>query len=253
MTSANDRFEAAQSIVKAADSANVNVRLLGGIAIALHSPTASLPAFQREYDDIDILIEKRARKQIDAVLASCGFAPDTEFNKLHGLERRTYYSDRVGKLDVFVGEFSMCHVLSLEGRLTADHPTVPLADLLLMKAQIFELNRKDAYDLIALLCDHKIAAGDDDTINIDRLAQVCGADWGFWRTVTHTIDSLEHHARNDAELATHRDAALQSLGELRTALETAPKTAKWKMRNRIGDRKIWYVLPEDPDRHASLA
>jgi hypothetical protein len=253
MTDKPDPREAAINLIKAADDANVTARLLGGIAIALHSPSASLSAFTRNYDDIDLVIEKRGRKHIDAVITDCGYVPDVEFNNLHGLERRTYYSDAQGKLDVFIGEFSMCHELSFEGRLEADHPTVPLADLLLTKAQIYELNRKDAYDLIALLADHQIASGDEDVINADRIAQVCGSDWGFWRTVNHTIDTLEHHARSDVELDEQRERVLDAIVTLRDQLERAPKSAKWKLRARVGDRKIWYALPEDPDRHPSMA
>jgi hypothetical protein len=248
-----DPREAAVNVVRVADDANVTARILGGIAIALHSPSTSLSAFKRNYDDIDIVIDKRGRKRIDAVMADCGYVPDTEFNNLHGLERRIYYSETQAKLDLFVGEFSMCHVLSFDGRLDADHPTVPLADLLLTKAQIFELNRKDAYDLIVLLADHGIDSGDDDVINADRIAKVCGSDWGFWRTVNRTIDTLEHHARSDAELEEHRERVLEAIATLRDQLDSAPKTAKWKLRAKVGDRKIWYALPEDPDRHPSLA
>jgi hypothetical protein len=253
MTDKPDQRQAAINLIKAADDANVTARLLGGIAIALHSPSASLSAFTRNYDDIDIVIEKRGRKQIDAVIAGCGYEPDVEFNNLHGLERRAYYSEHQGKLDVFIGGFSMCHDLSFEGRLEADHPTVPLADLLLTKAQIYELNRKDAYDLIALLADHEIASGDEDVINADRIAQVCGSDWGFWRTVNHTIDTVEHHARADAELDEQRERVLDAIGTLRDQLERAPKSAKWRLRAKVGDRKLWYALPEDPDRHPSMA
>jgi hypothetical protein len=253
MTDKPDPRDAAITLIKAADDANLTARLLGGIAIAVHSPSAGLSAFKRNYDDIDIVIEKRGRKRIDAVMADCGYEPDVEFNNLHGLERRTYYSAVQGKLDVFVGEFSMCHTLSFDGRLDADHPTVPLADLLLTKAQIYELNRKDVYDLIVLLADHEIGPGDHDVINVERIAQVCGSDWGFWRTVNHTIDTVEHHARSDIELDDHRDRVLGAIAALREQLERAPKTPKWKLRAKVGDRKIWYALPEDPDRHPSVA
>jgi hypothetical protein len=35
-------------------------------------------------------------------------------------------------------------------------------------------------------------------------------------------------------------------------MERAPKSAKWKMRSKVGERKIWYDLPEDPDRHPAV-
>jgi hypothetical protein len=248
-----DPIATAMALIRSADAANLRARLLGGIAVAVHSPTASMPAFKRDYDDIDILIDKPARKRIDELVASAGYEPDVEFNNLHGLERRTYYSQTDGKLDVFVGEFSMCHTLSLAHRLETDHPTVSLADLFLTKAQIYELNRKDAYDLIALVVDHDVGRGDEDTISFERVGEVCGNDWGFWRTVTRTLDTLEQIVRSDQQLAAVREVAIERIAALREALEHAPKSAKWKLRARVGDRKVWYSLPEDPDRHPAVA
>jgi hypothetical protein len=249
----HDPLATGLSLIRSADDAGVIARLLGGVAVALHSPTASLPGFRRQYDDIDIVIEKRGRKHIDAVVKSCSFEPDVEFNNLHGLERRAYYSDEHGKLDVFIGEFSMCHTLPFDGRLEADHPTVALADLILTKAQIYELNRKDAFDLLALLADHSVGDSDDDTINATRISDVCCRDWGMWRTVTRTFETIEQLARTEPGVGEKRDAILAALGDLREAMENAPKSAKWKMRSKVGDRKIWYALPEDEDRHPAVA
>jgi hypothetical protein len=238
-------------VIDAADQAGLTARLLGGVAIAIHSPTASTPVFQRGYDDIDIVIDKRSRKRIDEVVATCGYEPDVDFNNLHGRERRAYYSSETGKLDVFIGEFEMCHVLSFDGRLEVDHPTVSVADLLLTKGQIYELNRKDAMDLLALIADHPVGHGDDETINVDRINAVCGADWGTWRTVTRTLGTLENIVSGEPELAEYREAIESRLGELRNEMEDSPKSTKWKMRAKVGDRKIWYALPEDPDRDAA--
>jgi hypothetical protein len=239
-------------LIEAADAENVTARLLGGVAVAIHSATAGLPGFRRTYEDVDIVIDKRGRKRIDAVAMDCGFLPDTQFNNLHGLDRRTYYSDDAGKLDVFIGDFSMCHTISFDDRLNADHPTVALADLLLTKAQIYELNRKDAFDLLAILADHPIGTGDDETINVTRIASVCGKDWGTWRTVIKTLDALADIARAEPEIESQREGILVKLAELRDEMERAPKSAKWKMRSKVGERKIWYDLPEDPDRHPAV-
>lgn len=241
------------NLIEAADARNVTARLLGGVAVAIHSTTAGQPTFKRNYDDVDIVIDKRSRKRIDTVCMDCGFLPDVEFNNLHGLERRTYYSEEAGKLDVFIGEFAMCHTISFDGRFDADHPTVPLADLLLTKAQIYELNRKDAFDLLAILADHPIGASDDEMINVDRINAVCGKDWGTWRTVTKTLDTVEDITRTEPGLEAQRDAILARVAELRSEMERAPKSARWKMRAKVGERKVWYELPEDPDRHPTMA
>jgi hypothetical protein len=239
-------------LVQAADDAGITARLLGGVAVALHSASAAAPPFARAYEDIDLMIEKKGRKKIDDVSRACGFAPDQEFNNLHGLERRAYYSD-AGKLDVFVGEFSMCHSLSFDGRLEIESPTIPLSDLFLTKAQIYELNRKDAYDLLAVLADHTVGEEEAGMIGAGRIREVCGNDWGFWRTVSRTLETLEEIANTDDALERARPAIVSAIGDLRQTLTAAPKSAKWKMRAKIGERMVWYALPEDPDRHPELA
>lgn len=247
-----DLTEAGVRLVKTAADAGVAARLLGGVAVALHCPSATQVPFKRDYEDIDLVIDKRARKHIDAVAQACGFHPDVEFNNIHGLERRAYYSD-VAKLDVFVGQFSMCHTLSFDGRLEVDNPTVALSDLVLTKAQIYELNSKDAYDLLAVLADHPVGDHEVETIGTRRIGAVCGSDWGIWRTVSRTLETIEELANTDDALAPSRDCIINSILALRETMTVAPKSTKWKMRARIGDRKIWYALPEDPERHHALA
>ena len=246
-------FTVGTDLVAAADEEGIAARLLGGVAVALHCPGAARPPYARAYEDIDLMIEKQGRKRIDEVAAACGFAPDQEFNNIHGLERRAYYSEEAGKLDVFVGEFSMCHTLSFDGRLDIDSPTIALSDLVLTKAQIYELNRKDAYDLLAVLADHTVGEEELGMIGAPRIRDVCGNDWGMWRTVSRTLETIEELVNTDDALRDSRPAIVSAIGDIRHAMTAAPKSAKWKMRARIGDRKVWYALPEDPDRHPAVA
>jgi hypothetical protein len=248
-----DLREQAVALVRAAAEQGITTRLLGGLAIALHSPSALRAPFAREYEDIDLMIEKKQRGKMDQIAERCGFAADQEFNNINGAERRAYYRGDGVKLDVFVGEFCMCHTLGFDGRMQLDDPTIALSDLLLTKAQIFELNRKDAFDLLALLADHGVADGDADTIDAGRVAQVTGNDWGIWRTVGRTLDTIEAIAREEAELAPWRDRIVERIAALGEVMERAPKSTKWKMRAKVGDRKVWYALPEDPERHPAAA
>lgn len=211
----------------------------------MHCPSAGLDAYQRTVEDIDVVVEKGARRHLDDVTAACGFAPDVEFNNLHGRERRIYHSERYGKLDVFIGTFDMCHAISFDGRLGLDHPTIALVDLFLTKAQIVELNRKDVLDLFVLLADHPVGSGDAETINADHVARLCAADWGIWRTVTGTLDSIATAAGREPGFEGQREAILAGVGSLRDALEQAPKSTKWRVRAKIGDRRTWYTLPEE--------
>ena len=82
----------------------------------------------------------------------------------------------------------MCHEIPLEQRLTVDAATVPLAELLLTKLQIIELNEKDVRDTVALSHEHEVT-GDDSDVNAARVAELCGADWGLWRTITADLET----------------------------------------------------------------
>jgi hypothetical protein len=242
----------AVALVDAGAELGVVARVLGGVGVALHCPSSELQPFLREYGDLDVVVDRRGgRKQADALFASLGYQPDVEFNTMNGPEgRRRYVSADRAKVDVFVGAFRMCHELPLEQRLTADAPTVTLADLFLTKAQIFELTDKDALDLACLLLDHELAEHDDDCIDVRRIAALTGADWGLWRTVTRSLDRLRTMVDALALSSQQRATIVARVDALRSELDGAPKSAKWKLRARVGDHVRWYELPEDPDRAA---
>jgi len=151
-------------------------------------------------------------------------------------------------VDVFVGSFRMCHAIPFGDRLKKGEPTVPLAELLLTKLQIIELNEKDVRDTVLLLYGHEIADHDDDAVNGARIAELCAADWGLWRTITHNLkrcaELLGEYDLPDED----RDRVDRRLKQLIERIEAAPKSRGWKMRARIGDRKRWYELPEEVRR-----
>jgi hypothetical protein len=242
----------AVAIVDAGAAHDVVARVLGGVGVALHSPSSGREPFLREYGDLDVVVDRRGgRKRADSLFASLGYEPDVEFNTINGPEgRRRYLSADRGKLDVFVGAFRMCHELPLEQRLTADGPTLAPADLFLTKAQIFELTEKDARDLACLLLDHGLAEHDDDCIDVRRIAALTGSDWGLWRTVTRSLDRLRSTVGALSLPPQERATIAERIDALADALDAAPKSAKWKLRARVGDHVRWYELPEDPDRAA---
>jgi hypothetical protein len=114
-----------------------------------------------------------------------------------------------------------------------------LADLLLTKLQVVELNEKDALDVVSLVESHEVGHGPGDQIDLDRLVEATAAEWGLWRTVHLTV------ARVDAMApAVVRDR----LATIVAAIDEAPKPLGWRARARIGDRKRWYQVPEEVGR-----
>jgi hypothetical protein len=200
------------------------------------------PALTREYKDLDFATSKKSSGDLQKLLRDMGYEPHLGFNAMNGRERLLFYDNpNERQVDVFVSSFRMCHEIPLEKRLTVDEDTVPLAELLLTKLQIIELNEKDVRDTVALLLEHEVT-DDDRGVNASRVASLCADDWGLWRTISHNLEKLRHHVGNyevDAETVSNRVSLILE------RIEVAPKSRSWRMRAKIGERKRWYELPEE--------
>ncbi len=236
-------------VVEAARAEGFPVRIMGGVAIGILAGTALPEALRRSYADIDVVVRRDDGGRARSTLTALGYEADRGFNSLHGSTRLLFYDRANGRrLDVFVGVFKMCHELDLGARLELVPHTLTPADLLLTKLQIVELNPKDLLDVMTLL--HVCALGDRakvDTIDLQRLELVTGADWGWHTTVA---DNLERVSSAAAGLLSDDDAAIvrSRAQDIRQAIERAPKSLGWKVRARVGRRLQWYELPEEVAR-----
>jgi hypothetical protein len=233
-----------QRLLARAAEADVPLRLLGGVAIKLRAPGELLPAFRRTYADLDFVTGKKGAGRAAELLRNEGYEPHVAFNALHGKERLLFFDvDHDRQVDIFVGAFAMSHKIPLDARLEVDPVSIPLAELLLTKLQIAQLNEKDVRDALALLEGHPVGDADGETVNAGRIAALCGADWGLWRTITGNLDTCcalapGYDVPNRAEV----EARLQ---ELLHRIEVEPKTRSWRLRAKIGERKRWYELPDE--------
>jgi hypothetical protein len=204
--------------------------------------TALPPALQREYKDLDFATTKKGSGDAQTLLRGLGYEPHVGFNAMNARERLLFYDESNGRqVDVFVGSFRMCHEIPLERRLDVHDDTVPLAELLLTKLQIIELNEKDVRDAVALLVEHDIT-DDDSGLNASRVAGLTADDWGLWRTITRNLEAVGSHL--DA-YDVDRGLVAGRLADLQRRIEEAPKSRGWRLRDRIGERKRWYELPEE--------
>jgi len=150
-------------------------------------------ALERQYKDIDVATTRKGSGAVAKLLRDAGYDPHVGFNAMNARERLLFFDEpNERQLDVFVGSFRMCHEIPLEQRLTVDAATVPLAELLLTKLQIVELNEKDVRDTVALFHEHGVT-GDDSGLNGFRVAELCAADWGLWRTITANLENVRSH------------------------------------------------------------
>lgn len=235
-----------ERIIAAVEAGGVPIRVLGSIGVALHCPDAKalLPSFERTYADIDFAAYGRSAREVASALRRLGYREDREVS-ITSEGRRAIFDHPTEPrvhLDVFFDELEFCHRIPLAGRLEADWPTIPLAELLLSKLQIVKLNEKDVVDTVLLLLDHELGAGDDDVIDIGRVASLCAADWGLWRTLTMNLEKVRALAETYAQLSTDQRArAIAATRALKRAIDESPKPLAWRVRDRVGDRRQWWT------------
>jgi hypothetical protein len=241
-----DLLEEAAALVRVATHGGVDLRLIGGAAIRLHAGPELHRAFERTYEDIDVVVPRRAARDVTNILLTRGYTANEAVNAANRDRRMIFYDiDNQRKLDVFVGTFEMCHEIPLGDRLSADSLSIPMAELLLTKLQIVELNEKDRRDVLAIMHHHELAEHDANAINSFRIAELLANDWGLWRTSTLNIEKARS-GLSDYALTLDEHAALgRRFGELAEQIELHPKSARWKMRARVGDRVRWYQEPEE--------
>jgi hypothetical protein len=240
---------AGRNLVAAATSRGIALRLLGGVAIWIRASPAARAALGRRYPDIDLVAHKRQSRDLRGLLEERELQPERVFNATHGARRLLYHSpdpDSGWHIDVFLDTFEMSHRLDLGARLEAEAETLPAAELMLTKLQIAEVNRKDLSDVAMMLWDHE-PGGDDGQgrLNLARMAEVCGARWGLYTTVT---DNLAGCADLLGELVATPADRIRIAGRIQTvsrALQEAPKTVSWRARARVGRRVRWYEVPEE--------
>jgi hypothetical protein len=238
----------ARAIFAGASEAGVSMKVIGGVGCWLHSVehSADVKPFGRTYGDVDFVVDRKEQR-VGKVLEGLGYKPVSSFNSVQGEVRLMYFHESpLLRIDIFRGAFEMCHTIPLDKQAyePAGHPVLSLVELLLTKLQIVKCNEKDLMDLGALLAFHSV--GDTpDTIDGHRFAGILARDWGLWRTVTGNLSKLEAWAGTQAP--SHAEEIASRARELRALADSAPKSTRWKMRARVGERVKWYEEPEEPE------
>lgn len=242
-TPLHDVIAEGERIASVARESGVAVKLVGGVAVNLHSASARLPPLRRKYGDLDFVAPSKQRAGVQKLFESLGYQGEIRFNTLNGHQRLLYLDPQNGRqVDIFIDRMRMCHVIELAGRLKGHGPCLTPADLLISKLQVFEVNMKDLVDTVAILLDHPVGETDDETIDGRYLAQLLSQDWGLHRTIrlnTSRVKAAAEELGVDAALVSKR------LDELWQRIDDHPKSLKWKLRDRVGDRVTWYELPEE--------
>jgi hypothetical protein len=231
------------------ENQHIIMRLIGALAFRTHCPQFGYlqDALGRVFTDIDFATYTRYIADVTRLLAELGYQEDKMVTRLFGENRLLFHDERNGRhIDVFIDRLDFSHVLPLTGRLEAENETLPLAELLVEKMQIFHINEKDLIDTIMLLREHTVGEGDKETINATVVCQLAANDWGLWRTMTenlaHVSERLPQYAQLEAE---DRRIVHERIDALLARIASQPKTMRWKVRSAIGERVKWYKDVEE--------
>ena len=239
-----DAVDEAVRIVKETNKRNVTLRLLGGIAFHLRSPSTRHPQLKRNYVDIDFVGLRNQRKEITRLFTDLGYTPRTTFNAMNG-DIRLIFNDLENKrrIDVFLNVFEMSHKFDFSDRLKIHHMTLPLADLLLTKLQVYEITEREYKDVIAFLYDHNLGETEEEyTINQKYIAKLCSMDWGLWKTVNLNLQRIRDAVPRFAP--EHQEVVKTKIDLLKKRIDEEPKSFSWKMRAKVGEKVKWYEVPE---------
>ena len=247
------------ALVDGARARGLKLRLVGGLAVRDHCE--ALEFCTRDYSDLDMVSLRSSLSRLIAFFADQGYVEDRHAGLATGggqarFRRRCVHGDGApfhedDHVDVFLDAFVMDHRIDLRQRLEVEPYTLPLADLLLTKLQIYEIDARDLRDAATILKDR--ALGEEDApgvINAGYIAGLCGADWGMYHDVVANLTSL---ADLIPRLGLTPDEAARveaARTRLRAAIEAAPKTRRWRWRAKVGTRLAWH---NDVDERNGLA
>jgi len=247
-----EKFEGElKRIINASDEAGILLRVIGSLAFQMHCPKYGYiqEAMGRAYTDIDFAAYRKQTKEIKALMSGLGYTENREVFIVSEGERSIFDRPEIDlHVDVFYEKLDFCHTIYWADRLEVDSPTIPLAELLLEKMQIVRINEKDVIDTIMLLLEHPLGDNDTETINIERIAELCSTDWGLWRTTTMNLDKVRQLAHSYKQLKDEQKTHVESqVGSALDRIEQEPKSLAWRLRSRVGDRVKWYKEVDEVD------
>jgi hypothetical protein len=236
-------IEEATCIVEKAEENGIMMRLMGAIAFKAHcSSYAELyTKIGRTLSDMDFVSYSKYQHNVRKLLNMLGYKERIPTMAMNLGARQIWLNKNDIVIDIFFDKMYMCHNIDYRGRLEIEKPTVPLAELLLQKLQVVNFTEKDLKDSIILILEHKMAEGDNETINTKRIAELLSDDWGFHYTVTMNLEKIKKGIdRYDILSEKEKTVVKEKIGALKKAIEEQPKSMKWQMRSKLGTKVKWY-------------
>ncbi len=235
------------ALVENAQKEDLSLRIFGGLAVRIHSQEYQevFRKLDREiaFADVDLITHDKSRGKLEQFFKRNGFNAEPRVRRTPAIwaYRQIYVEEGSGlNADIFFDKIEMSHLIDLSKRLEVDSPTIPLADLLLAKLQIQEINEKDVKDAVLLIRAHSISDSDKDSINAGYIAKLMSEDWGFCHTLTNNLKKTGLLLDDYSIDRQDKDDVKSKINQLLARIENEPKTSRFKFRARIGERKKWY-------------
>ncbi len=219
-------IDEALTILKVASEARVALKMLGGLAIRIHS-----------------LNEEEFANRL-GIMESLGYSKRPSTMSTSASQRQIYFHPKGWfYIDVFWDKLKAAnHPINFRGRLEIDPISIPLADLLLEKLQIISFSRKDMIDTLLLLKAHTVAEKEEpETIDTDRIAHVLSRDWGFWYTVTTNLRGIKEYVKKMTVISPQELSELiAKVDQILSTISSTPKSLRWRLRAVARTKKKWY-------------
>jgi len=251
-------------ITEEAKKRGIVLRLMGALAIyvhvqdfsELHRRLSRLGRDGEQFTDIDMVTYRSQREAAHRLFVELGYKPDRLVMAYFGENRFLYdHPQELYHIDLFFGKLQFSHDIDLgskqgEGRLELDYPTITLADLLLEKLQIHEINEKDIKDIVVLLRAHELVEKDiEDSLNLERVASVLSQDWGFWYDAKANLEKVAEFSKEYFEKGLLKkeelDGVVLKIEKILSHLDTFPKTKEWLKRAKGSTKKKWWKDVEE--------
>jgi hypothetical protein len=200
----------------------------------------------RVFTDIDYAAYGKYRNKLVPFFEAHGYELEKRAAMLSGGTRMIFFGAKIPMIDVFFDKLDYNHPIDYRGRLEIHPLCVSLADLMLQKLQIVQINDKDLKDAMLLFLAAPVSDTDKNAINAKYVAKLFSDDWGFYYTATINLKRIKEAMAGVRALTDdHRDIIAEKVDYFLKFIEDTPKSGKWKSRAKAGTGKPWYQEVSD--------
>jgi hypothetical protein len=245
-------LEEARHLTDEAQKQGIVLRVMGPIALHYYFPDyvdlyRSMERLgDRVFTDIDYAAYGKYRNKLVPFFEAHGYELEKRAAMLSGGTRMIFFGAKIPMIDVFFDKLDYNHPIDYRGRLEIHPLCVSLADLMLQKLQIVQINDKDLKDAMLLFLAAPVSDTDKNAINAKYVAKLFSDDWGFYYTATINLKRIKEAMAGVRALTDdHRDIIAEKVDYFLKFIEDTPKSGKWKSRAKAGTGKPWYQEVSD--------